>query len=90
MFALNALWLNSVRNDAELHSSPFYPSYSAMRTFLLQPVTIIMMVVGLIIWLGLIYWRSRTHPPTDRQKVAMLCVLLAAAYGYLLTAFFKL
>jgi hypothetical protein len=90
LFSLNALWLYSVRNDKGLHSSSFYPGYAALRTLLLQPGSIITIAVGLAIWFGLVYWRSRSRPLSDRQKVALACVLLATVYGYVLTACFRL
>jgi len=90
LFVLNALLLNSVRGRDDFHSLPGYQSLVSFRTLLLKPSTIIAFVIAVGIWLGLIYWRSRSRPLNERQKITLVCIILATVYGFLLTICFKL
>lgn len=90
LFILNAIWLASLRNNGELRSSSFYQSYTSVRTLLMKPSTIFAVVLVTGVWLGLVFWRSRSRPLTDLQKIAIVCLLLGTAYGYVLTAYFRL
>jgi len=90
LFVLNALLISSVRGGDDFHSLPGYQSLVSFRTLLLRPSTIIAFIIAVSVWLGLIYWRSRSNPLSDRQKVTLVCILLATFYGFLLTAYFKL
>ncbi len=76
--------------NGHFRADPAYPSYLRFRTVAMQPGTIIMVACGFAIWSGLIYWRSRTRPLTDLQKIVFICLLLSTVGGYILTAWFKL
>jgi hypothetical protein len=91
LFLLNALglWLGQ-RYDLDFQRDPIYPSYVRIRNLILQAGTIIAVFCALGIWSGLIYWRSRTNPLSDKQKLLYLCAVLSVIYGYVLTAYFKL
>jgi hypothetical protein len=90
LFVLNALWLHSMRSSEGLHSLPGYEGLVSFRSLLLRPSSIMVFVIAVSICLGLIYWRSRSHPLNDRQKITLVCIALATAYGFILTAFFRL
>jgi uncharacterized membrane protein (UPF0182 family) len=91
LFLLNALalWLGQ-RYDSDLHSDPTYSSYLRIRSLVLQPGTIALVVCAFAVWSAIIYRKSRRHPLSEKQKIIFVCLLLAAFYGYILTAAFKI
>ena len=91
LFLLNALglWLGQ-RYDTDFHSDPIYPSYVRIRNLILEPGSMIAVACALAMWSGLIYWRSRARPLTDRQKIVFMCIVFSVVGGYILTAYFKL
>ncbi|SRR6266704_6925498 len=91
LFLLNFLWLRfQQRYDTEFHSTATYALYLRTRALVLQPTSVVAVVLALAIWVGLLYWKSRVTPLTDRQKIVVMCVLLSVVGGYILTAWFRL
>lgn len=78
------------RYDTEFRADPLFDSYLRMRSFLLRPASVCLLGLGLVVWSFLIYWRSRIKPPSESQKIAYFCIILATVGGYILTAWFKL
>ena len=91
LFLLNGafLWFQQ-RYDTEFHNDPIYPTYLRMRNLLLQPGSILLIVFGLVLWFGLLYWKSRSRPVSDTHKIVFICIVLGTIGGFILTALFKL
>ena len=85
LFLLNALGM--LLFQRHVRSDPFYSGTLAFRKFLLEPLSVALVVFALGVWLGLLFLRNRSRPLTDWQKAGIVAILLATLYGFILTAF---
>jgi hypothetical protein len=93
LFLVNATWLAWVqRHGAELHSSPFYPTYVEIRSVLLQPFSLLATALFLVFGFFFVA-KPHVKPANEVEEIvrlAALAMLTCAALGVVLTSLFKL
>lgn len=91
LFLLNAAWLAFLEHSdrSQLHASPFYPVYLSVRSLLLRPLSLTLVITAVSVWL-IGFLRSPKKPSDASQRLVVLAILLCTIFGIILMALFKL
>jgi len=91
LFLLNGLWLAILqRSDrSQLHSSPFYETYLNLRSLLLRPLSLVMILAFAA---GGLHWvfKPRKEPIGELERLVAFAMVLGLVFGIILMAGFKL